>query len=572
MKKAIFIRFVVAISCAILICGIFSSFILGYHEEDQTAQWLEKLSYTASRQYDSSKSYEEQVAYFSELLPEERITIIASDGTVLADSLEEAANMENHKDREEVKNAKEGEVVITHRTSSTLGVNLMYCAIQMPDGNILRFAHSYNGILQNIATQLPAILLAMVLALLLSAFLARTFSKSLAAPLEEVARRISEENLDNLPSNATAYDEIDKIVSKIQRLFQRIHRSKQDLALEKEKIDYILSSMNEGFVMFDENKDILLINHSAKNFFHCSDNIISQNILRLTRDIKLEQAVHKAIFSDKSFLYDMETPDGSIYSAHIAPVPASHYLGKGATLLLIDVTAERHSQQMRQEFFSNASHELKTPITSIRGFAELLNSGCVSDEKKQREILQIIEKQVQRMSDLINDILLISKLESGQVKENKILLNMKGVIKDCIASITPQAQAESIEIRPQLEDVYIYADRTQMEKLVINLVENAVKYNRQHGTVNISLEQKNSHLIFTVKDTGVGIPPESHNRIFERFYRVEPSRGGKNVQGTGLGLSIVKHIVASYQGTISLESTQGVGTKITVKLPLSFGQ
>ena len=176
------------------------------------------------------------------------------------------------------------------------------------------------------------------------------------------------------------------------------------------------------------------------------------------------------------------------------------------------------------------------------------------------------------MSDLISDILLISKLESGQVKENKILLNMKGVIKDCIASITPQAQAENIEIRPQLDDVYIYADRTQMEKLVINLVENAVKYNRNHGTIDISLAQKNSHLIFTVKDTGVGIPPESHNRIFERFYRVEPSRGGKNVQGTGLGLSIVKHIVASYQGTISLESTQGVGTKITVKLPLSFGQ
>lgn len=571
MKKAIFIRFVIAISCAILICGVFSSFILGYHEEEQTAQWLEKLCYTASRQYVPEKSYDEQVAYFSSLLPEERITLIGGDGTVLADSLHDAETMENHKDREEIKNAQEGKAVLSHRTSSTLGVNLMYCAIKMSDGNILRFAHSYNGILQNIVTQLPAILLAMVLALLLSAFLARTFSKSLAAPLEEVAQRISEENLDDLNSNGSAYDEIDKIVSKIQRLFQRIHRSKQDLALEKEKIDYILSSMNEGFVMFDEHKDILLINHSAKNFFHCSSNIISQNILRLTRDIKLEQAVHKAIFSDKSFLYDIEGQDGSIYSAHIAPVPASHYLGRGATLLLIDVTSDRQSQRMRQEFFSNASHELKTPITSIRGFAELLSSGCVTDAQKQREILQIIEKQVQRMTDLIGDILLISKLESGQVQENKILLNMKDVVKDCTSSITPQAQVDDITIHSHLEDVYLYADRTQMEKLVVNLIENAVKYNKPQGEVDISLTQNGSHLIFAVKDTGVGIPPESHNRIFERFYRVEPSRGGKNVQGTGLGLSIVKHIVASYQGTISLESTQGVGTKITLKLPCSVG-
>ncbi len=568
MKKAVYLRIVAVIGAAVLLCGLLSALIFGVHEENQTRDWMVKLCHSASLLYDPSLTPQEQTPLLAQASGGDRVTIIAADGRVLADSQADADSMENHLAREELQDVSEDKVNIHLRTSSTLNEKLMYAAIRLSDGNILRIAHRYGGVMESVLRQIPSVSCAMLAALLLSALIATSFANSVTLPLRKVADTLSEGKLDALQGHLTRYEEVDRILVNIRALLTQISESGRALTAERKKIDYILSSMEEGFVLLDEEQRILLINQSAKNLFSCNQDVVSENILTLTRDVKIQKAVKNALQEGRSTLFDLENTDGQIYSVHVSSVPdvqADDAPSAGAALLFVNVTAERQAQTLRQEFFSNASHELKTPITSIRGFTELLNAGIVQDESKRQELFDRMNTETQRMTDLINDILMISRLEAGKSDEPRVPVNLADVAHEVIASLSPQAQQAQVTIHLQAQPVSLPASKRQMHEMLVNLVENAVKYNRPGGSVTVTI-QDTSPIRITVADTGIGIPAECQPRLFERFYRVDSGRS-KKVGGTGLGLSIVKHIVGSYGGEITLTSRENIGTTITIKLP-----
>jgi len=562
MKKAIYYRLIALTFVAILICSLISAMIYAVYTQDQTKDWLTKLALSAAENY----KYNSDVYALSKSTGNNRITIIAPDGSVLADSEADIHEMENHADREEVKYAKADSVTIAMRTSSTLGEKFMYAAIKTDDGNILRLAHSYSGLFHNLSVQFPAIITAIIATLVLSLFLAGRFTKAVTTPLEKMVDALSVREFDNLADYKSPYYEIDKMMQTLQELLQRITVSNAKLHDEREKVDYILGSMAEGFVLMDSKKNILLCNNSARDFFGAGSEVELENIYNLTRNQTIFNALQSAIENEQATVFDMELHDGLIANVYVSPSNVADN-ETGATMLIVDMTAEKQLEKQKRDFFSNASHELKTPITSIIGFAEMLNKDMVKGEQEKAEIMSRIETEAKRMSDLIGDILTISKLESSGENTEHTDVDFGEVIKEAVSAVSPVKDDTEIEISMDLDRVLYRADKRQIYELCVNLIENAVKYNKPNGTVDISLKDDNKNIILSVKDTGIGIPTEYQSRVFERFYRVDYGRN-KKVGGTGLGLSIVKHIVSIYGGTISLQSRKNNGTTIMVSLPV----
>lgn len=560
MKKAIFLRLIITAGIALLCYGIIITFLFGINEEKKTKASLSKVCLFIFLEYENNN-----ISFLSKLPNIDRVTLLGPDGRVLFDSLADPLKMENHSQREEVKQAKVGQAFITTRKSSTLDSPYMYAAIKLKDGRILRLARQYSGLIQNISLQLPAIITSMLIVLFLATLMASAFSKNIVLPLEKAASNIASGNIAELAAVSKGYSEIEKIVLNIKELLNEIAYSKTELLKEKNKIDFILSNMAEGFVLLDEYKNILIVNDSAKAIFKCDK--VPTNIQLLTTNSKIERAVDKAIKDNTSSIFDLKAEE-KIYSVHISPVLGEYFSkeGRGITILLIDVTTERQAQQMRSEFFSNASHELKTPITSVLGFAEMLSNDLLSEDSR-KETYKRIQNEAIRIASLINDILTISRLETNQDIPDKEEVSLKEVVDEVISALSPQALALSISVDVKCEDLVIKANKRQLYELISNLVENGIKYNKQSGKLDLAIAAKANNIEIVVADTGIGIPVKAQSRVFERFYRVDSGRT-KSVGGTGLGLAIVKHIALSLNGEIALESKEDVGTKITVKLPL----
>ncbi|GHU76386.1 hypothetical protein FACS1894188_08820 [Clostridia bacterium] len=447
MKRAIYYRLIVTAFAAILLCGFVSAMSYAVYTQNQTEEWLTKLALCVSENY----KYDSDAAELSKSAGNIRVTVITPDGTVIADSQANPADMENHADRKEVRNAGFGSVAVAMRKSATLGDRFMYAAVKAGDGNVLRLAYGYSGLASNLAALLPAVLAAVISALVLSLLLAGKFAKTVTNPLEKMVGALSSADYDGLAQHKSSYPEIDKL--------------------------------NEAL------------------------------IARQTNAKQLER--------------------------------------------------------QKRDFFSNASHELKTPITSIVGFSEMLSRGMIEGENERGVIISRIETEAKRMNVLINDILTISTLESNAESPSKneyAAFNFADVVKEAASAISPVKDNTAIAVHMALSEVSYHADRRQIYELCINLIENAVKYNVPGGSVYISLKNESGNLVLTVKDTGIGIPKEYQTRVFERFFRVDYGRN-KKVGGTGLGLSIVKHIVGIYGGKISLQSEKEEGTTIVVSLP-----
>ena len=560
MKRAIYYRLVSLTFIAILICSFISAFIYAVYTENQTKEWLTKLTLSTAENYKHTGDIYE----LSGSAGNTRVTIIVPDGEVLADSEANVSAMENHADREEVKHAKAGAVYIVIRTSQTLGQKYMYASIKTDNGNILRLAYSYPGLLHNLAIQLPAVLTAIIVALILSLLLAGRFSKAVTSPLEKVVDALSAHEYDELSNYKSSYYETDRIMLSIQGLLQRIADSNKKLGDEREKVEYVLSNMAEGFVLVDNMMNVLLCNNSAREFFSY-DSLEIGSIYQLTRDLNILNAMRLALYSEQASMFDLEQKDGRIANIYISPsrIEESEF---GATMLIVDMTAEKQLEQQKRDFFSNASHELKTPITSILGFSEMFNNGIVTSEEERADIIKRIETEAKRLSVMINDILTISRLESNGGNAEYIDFNFGEVIQEAVNSVSPMKDNTAIEIDMDLDDILYRADRRQIYDLCVNLIENAVKYNKPNGKVFVSLKVEGNNVVLTVKDTGIGISPAHQARVFERFFRVDYGRD-KKVGGTGLGLSIVKHIIGIYGGKISLQSKKDSGTTIMVSLP-----
>ncbi len=407
-----------------------------------------------------------------------------------------------------------------------------------------------------------------LLCLLLSHFLPRDNGEDLKKNILHLNSLLDEqqERFAFYPLRDNRSVELSDLCQKIRRLCNKIILCRYRLQAEEEQFDFILSTMNEGFLMVDFEKRILCYNRIAQHVLGLHGDIDHQFLTSATSDTELLSAVDKAIRTNKVTSYDITTPDGSVYALQSRQVRSEGYRSKGGVMIvLFDVTSERSALRQRQDFFSNASHELRTPITSIMGFSEMLEGGLITDPEQTRDSIRIIHREATRMSRIINDLLFISKLENEGEATVSSPVNVLEIAEEIQDSLLPVMQEKNIHMNLSGGDFSIPLPYSHLHNLLSNLMQNAVKYNVEGGSVWVRIETDDRHLYLSVKDTGIGIPPEMKSRVFERFFRVDKGRS-RNIGGTGLGLAIVKHLVNLYNGTIQLDSEPGKGSLFRISL------
>ena len=439
------------------------------------------------------------------------------------------------------------------------------------DKNIILLYKNFNLSQILIRNGLTCIFIILLIAIILYILLKKYLYKNIILPLEEISKEIPKLKNKNkhIAFKNYKFEEINCICKEIINIQNDLQNIGDMLKIEKNKIDYILDNMTEGFVLFDKNKNVFAINKMAKKILNYDKNNLGENILYYTQNIKLLENIDKALSTNQKSIFDIKTEDNKTYSIHISKIQKGIFengIG-GIIMLIIDVTAERESEKLKQEFFSNVSHELKTPITSIQGYAELLYNDFAISKEQEKEFLKIIQKESSNITNLINNILTISKLENKEIEINKSDIKIKTIVDEIINSTKPMCIEQNINIINKCEDITMFADYKKIHQLFNNLVVNAIKYNKTNGYVEINCYKDEKNINILIKDSGIGIPLVDRNRIFERFYRVEKGRS-KALGGTGLGLSIVKHIVKYYNGKIKVKSTEGFGSEFIIKIPI----
>lgn len=487
-----------------------------------------------------------------------RITLIAPNGIVLFDnSLPEGQAVENHNGRPEVQAARSqgsGEAV---RDSATIGLQTFYYALLLPDGSVLRVAHTMDSLWRNILHTLPYAAAFAALILLLALLLVRRQVRRLVTPINTLDLEHPEQN--------EVYEELSPLLQRIARQNRQIHEQLRELAERQQEFDTLTANMDEGLVILNAHGYILSINQRALQIFHLKDGDYRQkHILTVNRDVEVQQLTERGLKGQSEEL--LLELDGRCYQLMSNPIVIS---GKprGLVLLLLDVTEKQRQEQLRREFTANVSHELRTPLTAISGYAEIMAQGLVRPDD-MKPFAEKIYREANRLISLIADIIQLSRLDEGAVQFQREPVALQDVLTEVVQQLEPLAQQNQIAVSCAAAPVTITGLRQVLQEVLYNLCENAIKYNRPQGTVQITLAAEAGQAVLTVTDTGVGIPAGEQARVFERFYRVDKSHS-RTIGGTGLGLSIVKHGVQLHDGTINLESQLGQGTTITVRLPLS---
>ena len=571
MKRAFIIRSLLIAFAALVISGVLSAYVMQQQylnvRKNEMHELLNMISAT-----ENVSNYSTLAKQMAKIAPDSlRVTFIAPDGKVLGDSDANPDKMENHKDRPEVQTALRAGYGEDIRHSATIGTDLLYTAEKLPNGNVVRLSANVKSLYAHVWSLLPGLLTGIVLALAVTPFLAWKLSKGVVKPFSAVAASLKSINGGGYGSDVPEpkYGELVPIVHEINGLSHKIAETLSEQTAERLRITYLLDNMNEGLVVLDRTGKILIANRSACSFFGAAENPEGNNLLRLTHIPRIVEAVRGASENGRPETFDFSSGDESrILQLFVSPVTGgeSSEADGGVILLATDVTAVRRAEQIRSEFVANASHELKTPLTSIKGFAELMESGIITDPQKTSEYLALIRSETERMIVLINDILKLSELESVAEDTGRTRVSLLAVAHRVAESLAIQAAEKDVTVTVSGDDGIVNANSDRMTQLVLNLLDNAVKYNREGGSVTATVRRQPGSVVLTVADTGVGIPPEATDRVFERFYRVDKSRSRK-MGGTGLGLSIVKHIVGLYKGKINLTSAVGEGTTLEVTLP-----
>ncbi|MCL2095301.1 MAG: ATP-binding protein [Oscillospiraceae bacterium] len=489
-----------------------------------------------------------------------RITVISPDGGVLADSRPLDLNTaDNHLDRPEIQAAANGLPAAYVRYSETLGIDLIYYALKAETGGgyvFIRAAVPAEEINAYLYKSLPLLISVLIAVALLCFVFIRGMVNRITRPftaVESKLRLLSSGGYVSEPA-AGSYEEINKIVREIDEIALVLQDSFDSLGNEKTKLDYILNNIGDGIFAVDQNKNVTLINNSALNIFGVTPDISDKNLNYLTSDKILIGAVEDCVKTSNNALFEILI-NGKIYLVTVKRPPDTKLI----TAVLSDVTENRENAKRREEFFANASHELKTPLTAIKGFNELTAINNKDDNIKK--YIDSITRETDRMLSLIGDMLKLSELENAR-SINPAPVSLADIVKEVADTMSVAVNEKGISLT-FTGDGAITAEQGHIYELVKNLVENAARYNNQGGKVSIIIENCNKTVKLTVSDDGIGISPAEQTRIFERFYRVEKSRSQRG-GGTGLGLSIVKHICSLYDWKLSLKSKLGVGTDITV--------
>ena len=484
-----------------------------------------------------------------------RITWLRADGAVLYDTQADAESMENHAQRQEVQQALatgEGE---SSRYSDTLLQKTVYYAKRLPDGTVLRLSaiRVTTGVL--VLNMLQPILLVLAAALILSGVLASRLARRITEPLNRL-------DLEHPLENDT-YEELAPLLRRMEHQRRQIDRQMDELRRRSEEFEQITGSMNEGLVLLDEAGVILSINPAARRLLDAAENCVGQDLLTVDRDVALSDALRQAAEQGHSEFRGQR--NGREYQFDVTRIQSEGRMA-GTVLLVFDVTERAFAERNRREFTANVSHELKTPLQGIIGSAELLESGLVKQEDVPRFIGHI-RSEAQRLVTLIGDIIRLSQLDEGEPMPAEPV-ELLALAREAAESLQSAAAARNVTITVEGEPVALTGVRRLLYEIVSNLCDNAIKYNTDGGRVQVTVTKENETAAVTVRDTGIGIPPDQQDRVFERFYRVDKSHS-KASGGTGLGLSIVKHAVQYHHGAIHLQSEVGKGTEIRVTFPVA---
>ena len=546
MTNKIF-RSIVSVAMVVLVASLFiaSSFLYDYFNRSQVNQLKEELILVAENVDKVGAEYFEN--FDSSIF---RFTLVSSDGSVLYDSQAKAGEMENHLEREEISEALKDGSGSSARYSSTLTERTFYEATRLENGNVLRISVSQITVGALILGMLPAICAIVLISIVVALVLSHKMAKSIVKPLNEL-------DLENPAENET-YEELTPILTKINKQHKQITRQMRELKQKSDEFEQITASMNEGLVLLDKKGIVLSINAAAKKLFSADETAVGRDFLTLDRSTDMSRAIEKALDGKRAEF--REERNGSEYQFVINRTESD---GKtvGIVILCFDVTETAFAERNRKEFTANVSHELKTPLQSIIGSAELLENGLVKPEDT-KHFVGNIKNEATRLVSLINDIIRLSQLDEDSEPATESV-DLYDVANEVVEILTVSAAKKQVELHLNGEPCVMNGIRRYLYEIIYNLCDNAIRYNKDGGKVIVDLKNKDSNIILSVSDTGIGIPAEHQSRIFERFYRVDKSHS-KETGGTGLGLSIVKHAVAYHGGKIKLESTVNVGTTITV--------
>ena len=546
MTKKIFQSVLIACAAVMIACiFLFLGVLYNYYGDLQATQLEQELGMACV-------GVQQQGEGYLQALDDSgcRLTWIAADGTVLYDTTTEASQMENHAAREEISQALSTGFGESARYSATLTQQTRYFARLMEDGTVLRISDSRMTVWALALASIQPICVILAIALILSGLLAARLSRNIVQPLEAI-------DLDR-PLEADTYEELAPLLGHLEQQHRQIRNQQQHLEDREREFRAVADNMTEGLVLLSARGTILSINHAALRFFGSTDACIGQDFITLDRSREIEDAIREAELDRRA--ERILSRGGREYQLGISRVEEG-----GVVLLIFDVTEKVFAERNRREFTANVSHELKTPLQSIMGSAELLENGLVRPEDTQ-VFLRRIREQSARLVRLIDDIIHLSQLdEKAELPVEKISLD--DLAKQEIQSLSAAAEAQNITVSYDASPVCITAPRPLLHEILYNLLDNAIKYNVPGGKVFLEITRKGKNVALTVRDTGIGIPPEHQSRIFERFYRVDKSHS-RQIGGTGLGLSIVKHAVLDLGGEISVQSAPGKGTTILVTLPV----
>lgn len=553
MTRKIF-QSIIAVVISVLLLSL--ALITGVLYNHFETTMLDQLRTTA--QFAEQGVEQEGMAYFDSLHAQNcRVTWIAADGTVKYDNRSNPKTMENHADRQEVREAMENDSGTSVRRSSTLSEHTMYYAKRLSDGTVLRLSMSQRSVLFLMGGMLSPLVFIFLAACLLAGVLSYRVSKKIVKPLSEI-------NLKH-PEQVETYDELSPFLQRIAAQNREIDARMAEIRKQQQEFSMITENMSEGLFVVDRNYQILSYNKSAMQIFGMDPRQEHENLLAVNRSEGFRNAVDSAL-KGRHTQENLEL-NGRVYQIIANAVCQPDFAEDmvGAVILVLDVTEKEAQEQYRREFTANVSHELKTPLTSISGIAEIIRNGIVKPEDIPHFAGKIYDES-QRLITLIGDIIKLSRLDENQVPMERETVDMLEMARDVVQQLSSVARKSGVTLVANGSHGQVQGVRQVLGEMVYNLCENAVKYNRAGGRVWVDVQQVADHVVLRVKDTGIGIPAAEQGRIFERFYRVDKSHS-KAVGGTGLGLSIVKHGAALHHATISVSSEPEQGTEITLTFP-----
>lgn len=550
MKNKIFRALVALAAMAVLVASGLITFLVSQDYFNETKKELaQEARYISMGLESGGNDFLNKIA--AENGSNVRITLIDKDGIVLFDNQAEAKTLENHAMRQEIMEAVAVGAGEAERFSDTLDKTTYYYAVRLEDGKILRLARTIDSIYKSVLQMLPIMGGIVIVVAFLASIVARRVTFNLIKPLDQV-------NLDEPLDNET-YDELAPFLTRIAKQKRQLSKNLKKLRGKQEELTIITNNMNEGLVLLNGQQNVLFINESAAKIFGFSaKEVIGRNILTVDRAQEVQDLLQKVSQAGKGEgLYEK---DGHFYQ-----LSGSSVNGSGSVILIYDVTEKMTAEKLRREFSANVSHELKTPLQSILGYAEIMKNGLVKDEDKQR-FLERIHAEAGNMIELIQNIMELSRLDENKTLDEFEDVDLHKLAQSVTLRLKHKAQTKGVTLNVSGSSACVCGVQSILSEVLYNLVDNSIKYNKDNGKVDVKVQDASDEVTVSVSDTGIGIGAADRERVFERFYRADKSHS-KEIGGTGLGLSIVKHGVLFHKGRVELESEPGVGTTITFVLP-----